>query len=136
MHSLALRQQMVFRRIIRERQKGRIAKFEYVFAAAIVFAVLCGLDGYAAEPWADSKMQVRDGLVLWLDAMHAAGDQPLPNDGKLNQWRDASGAHRDLQAPDKKARPSAIKVGDLAVARFDGIDDELRAVKLGKKLDS
>src|SRR4051812_38633750 len=101
---------------------------------ALVF--LMSTSAYAVEPWADPKLPVRDGLELWLDATRATGDQSAPADSKLNKWRDASGKKRDLTPPDASAQPSLLKIGAAAIVRFDGIDDHLRVVKLGAKLDS
>src|SRR4051794_37525376 len=105
-------------------------------AALVSLIVLSSPASHAAEPWADPKLPIRDGLELWLDATRATGDQPAQVDGKLNKWRDASGKSRDLTPPDASAEPSLLKIGAAAIVRFDGIDDHLRAVKLGAKLDS
>jgi putative heme-binding domain-containing protein len=115
---------------------GRVVLMRYVFVAVVSFSFLSSLSNYAAELWADPKLPVRDGLELWLDATRAAGDQSLAADGKLDQWRDASGKNRNLKAPDAKAQPVLLKIGGAAIVRFDGIDDELRAVSPGVKLDS
>jgi glucose/arabinose dehydrogenase len=104
-------------------------------AAAIPLACLITATS-AAEPWARSEMPVKDGLELWLDASRATGDKPIEADAKLKEWRDASGKGRNFAAPDSEASPTILKVGDVAVARFDGRDDQLRATKLGAKLDS
>ena len=77
----------------------RIAARKYVIAALASFSFLMSPFSHATEPWADPKLPVRNGLELWLDASHAAGDQSLPTDGKLNQWRDASGKNRHLDSP-------------------------------------
>jgi putative heme-binding domain-containing protein len=79
---------------------------------------------FAAEPWADPKLPVSDGLTLWLDASriqpaHLATDT-------LFTWPDASGNKRHLQQPLAASRPTLLKVGDVAVVRFDGEDDHLR----------
>lgn len=117
-------------------QSCRFAKIKYVVVAVASFSFLSSPPNYAAAPWADPTQPVRDGLELWLDATRAAGEGPLPAEGKLNQWRDASGKDRNLRPPDANARPSLLKIGNTAIVRFDGIDDQLRAVKLNSKLDS
>src|SRR5262249_23165499 len=81
------------------------------------------------EPWADAKLPVRDGLELWLDASRAWGDKIAPFDGKLAEWLDASGNGRHLRQASESARPTRLPAGDVAVVRFDGIKEHLRAVK-------
>src|SRR4051812_11644543 len=115
---------------------GHAAAIRYVIAAAILFSLSSYYHTFAAETWADPNLHVRDGLELWLDATHATGDQTSPADGKLNQWRDASGKNRNLLAPGANAQPSLLKIGNTAIIRFDGVDDQLRAVKIGARLDS
>src|SRR4051812_22667480 len=104
----------------------RLAMRQYVITAAASCSFLISLSSYAAEPWADRKLPVRDGLELCFDASHAAGDQSLPADGKLKQWRDASGKNRHLETPKASDQPSLITVGNAAIVRFDGIDDQFR----------
>lgn len=102
----------------------------------ILSCVLCGATfGYAApEPWADPKLSVHDGLTLWLDATRAWGDQLAPFDGKLKEWRDASGNKRHLLQPNANAQPTRLPCGKMAIVRFDGNDDVLRAVKQGQEV--
>src|SRR3954468_24644163 len=94
------------------------------------------LPARAAEPWADPKMPIHNGLELWLDASHATGKSPPAQNAKLREWQDASGHKRNLRQPTAGAQPVVMPVGGNAIVRFDGIDDCLRAVKLGAKLDS
>ena len=78
-----------------------------------------------------------EGRVGTVARCHAAtGEHPAASDDKLSEWQDASGKKRQLQPPVASARPSLIKIGNVAIVRFDGIDDQFRAVKLGAKLDS
>src|SRR5438128_8245335 len=78
----------------------------------------------AAEPWADPKLTITDGLELWLDA----GRQPQATaDGQLvESWFDASGRGRHFRQPNVGARPRFVRVGDDWVVRFDGVADHLR----------
>ena len=112
------------------------AKRKCLVAAVALCFFLQARASDAAETWAEKTLSVLDGLELWLDASHATGDAPLPADGKLKQWRDASGRKRDLESPDANTQPALHKLGNAAIVRFDGIDDQLRAVKLGTQLDS
>ncbi len=107
-----------------------------ICAALFAVVFLSQISGYAAEPWANAEMPVRDGLELWLDASRATGDGSLPADGKLREWRDASGNNRTLLSPDENARPPLLKIGNAAIVRFDGIDDQLRAVQQNASLES
>src|SRR6476659_5878131 len=101
-------------------QGGRFAAIRGVVCAAISFSVLGGFYGYAAEKWADPNLKVLGGLELWLDATNAGGDQTVPADGKLKQWRDASGKNRNVVSPDANAQPAMLKIGSSAIVRFDG----------------
>src|SRR5262245_20430219 len=92
---------------------------------AAVF-LIAGLSGRtaAAEPWADPKLPIADGLELWLDSTRQP--QP-PADGQaLQSWFDASGRGRHLRQPTAAARPRFVRIGDDWVVRFDGVDDHLR----------
>ena len=77
----------------------------------------------AAEPWADPKLPVTDGLELWLDAGKAQATK-----GKVAAWRDASGKKRDTSQLQADAQPALVKIGGAAVVRFDGDNDHLRFV--------
>src|SRR5688572_6116212 len=79
----------------------------------------------AAEKWADPKLSVQEGLQLWLDASRASGSESPPADGRVAAWRDASGRGRHLAQEAADKRPLAIKVGEAAIVRFDGLDDHL-----------
>ncbi len=100
-----------------------------------ILVSLVASHSFAAEPWADAKMTVRDGLELWLDASKSNGPTP-PKDGKVEKWWDASGKGRHLAQPNAEFRPSRHAAGPVAVVRFDGQDDCLRAVKQDRKLES
>ena len=106
--------------------------------AGLALAVLSPgrADGPAAEKWADPKLPVTAGLELWLDAARAGGDKPTPPDGKLDAWFDASGKGRHLRPPAADARPTRLPAGGSAVVRFDGLDDHLRATRLGAELET
>ncbi|MBN9118555.1 MAG: ThuA domain-containing protein [Planctomycetes bacterium] len=85
----------------------------------------------AAEPWADEKLPVTNGLELWLDAgrigaANTANNEKPAAGGKLAVWFDGSGKGRHLRQPLAAARPTVVKVGAAAVVRFDGEDDHLR----------
>src|SRR5690348_5333049 len=103
---------------------------------AAALACLIGLVGptitRAAEPWADPRLAVRDGLVQWLDASRQpvaaeAAKKSVPQDGAtIDTWLDGSGKGLSLTAPQASARPRFLKAGDAAaIVRFDGDNNYL-----------
>jgi putative heme-binding domain-containing protein len=96
--------------------------------------IAIGSSTQSSEPWSDSKMPVKDGLELWLDATRIA-EKPIP-DGKVETWHDASGKGRHVRQANEAFRPKKQTVANAALVRFDGIDDHLRAVKQGITCDS
>lgn len=107
-----------------------------VLSIAALWSAATTNSARAAEPWADSRLSVQDGLELWLDGAHATGDKPITDNAKVTEWLDASGKGRTLKQKDAKVQPTLLKVDDIGVVRFDGNDDHLRAVKQDTKLDS
>ena len=95
----------------------------------------------AAEPWADSKLPVTEGLQVWLDATRitaateAGGASPPREGGAVAVWHDASGNNRDVRQDAPGRRPvfrTDMKVSRPApVVQFDGRDDGLLADVLG-----
>ena len=68
--------------------------------------------------------RMRPAIVLWRPtASWTSGETPPARTATCSP-------------PDANAQPSLLKIGNAAIVRFDGIDDQLRAVKLGAKLDS
>ncbi|MFO0936721.1 MAG: ThuA domain-containing protein [Gemmataceae bacterium] len=111
-----------------------VRSFVVVFSVACcLFTTHSGL-GISAEPWADPRLTVKDRLQLWLDASHAA-PTAIP-DGKLAVWHDGSGHRRNVVQPITDAQPTRQTLGNLAIVRFDGIDDCMRAVKQNLKGES
>lgn len=106
-----------------------------VSAFAFIFASIVTLHLHAAEPWADERLPVKDGLAVWLDASRAnaaraAAKLPALSaaDNKLDVWHDASGNNRDAVQEAAQAQPRLHEEKDIAVVRFDGIDDSLANV--------
>ena len=91
---------------------------------------------WAVEPRADSRLTVREGLELWLDASRAMEKLSFTGDGQITHWRDASGKGRHLRQENAAAHPKWLKVGEGAVVQFDGVDDHFRATQLGAELKS
>jgi hypothetical protein len=91
----------------------------------------------AVEPWADPKLDVRDGLLMWLDASRqpAAAEAmkaPSPANGaKVDRWFDGSGSGLHVSAANDGARPT-YRVGERdgrwpPAFYFDGRDDAVVA---------
>src|SRR5262249_20718979 len=106
----------------------RASSWGVVLVAALVSTAV----GRSAEPWADPKLPITDGLELWLDATRPGEKKRA--DGPLDIWSDASGKGRHVRQPAEASRPTLVHAGNSAAVRFDGIDDHLRAVKQGAEL--
>ena len=109
-------------------------KYTFILVTAILTLFLAHSGAAGVEPWADSKMPVKGGLVVWFDATRAWGKQLAPHDGKLAEWLDASGNGRHAKQAKDEARPTRLPVGQAAVVRFDGLDDHLRSAKKAGEL--
>ena len=100
----------------------------------LFFATALGLSSFASaapEPWADPRLPIHAGLVLWLDAEKinparaAAGLSKIANDAPVDHCPDASGSRRDLVQAASDSRPAYRHTSAGAVLRFDGRDDFL-----------
>jgi putative heme-binding domain-containing protein len=108
---------------------------------AIGFAILMATCCRAVEPWADSRLAITNGLLLWLDVSRqnaARGAAGLP---PLQSWNDApdllldgSGHHRDVAQPVLTARPRFRQEFNGAMLSFDGQDDFLASIAPGSLL--
>src|SRR5262245_18410466 len=71
------------------------------------------------EAWADSRLPVTGGLVVWLDAARlpearaALKFPPLKEGDPLDLWPDASGAKRHVTQRQAPARPAFLPTGDF-----------------------
>jgi putative heme-binding domain-containing protein len=98
-------------------------------------------DRGAPPPWADPRLKVTAGLVLWLDAgrqgaARTAHQKPAPADGgPFDVWYDASGNRLDLVQRFRASQPRFLAAGELAVVRFDGRDDCLGLTGINRSLD-
>lgn len=73
--------------------------------------------------WTDSRLTVRDHIAFWMDASTIT----TPNDSDLvREWKDGSGANRNLVQREEKSCPQLVKIADQPIVRFDGQDDFLR----------
>ncbi|MEW6305186.1 MAG: ThuA domain-containing protein [Verrucomicrobiota bacterium] len=99
-----------------------------------LLAVLAPLP--AAEPWADDKLPVANGLELWLDATRQSAARQtrklpaLANNAPADFWFDSSGKGRHVSQRIPEARPRFRQVVNSASFRFDGKDDFFSAANL------
>ncbi len=87
----------------------------------------------AAEPWADRRLEVTDGLWGWWDAAaqpaghESLGLRRIESERTTNTWLDASGNAQHFVQRMAEAQPMFVSgpPGDspLAAYRFDGSDD-------------
>jgi putative heme-binding domain-containing protein len=95
----------------------------------------------SVEPWTNPRLNVTDGLLLWLDAARqpaarkAHGRPPLLGGQPLDIWYDGSGHGHHLLQGFPAARPLFLEVGELALVRFDGMDDCLSTASGQPALD-
>jgi len=96
------------------------------YLPALVALCLISSVAPAAEPWADQRLKVVDGLQLWLDAhKQDAGRamQKLPALAHLQPidlWLDASGQARHLTQKEARRRPLFHSAENHVAVRFDG----------------
>ncbi len=82
--------------------------------------------------WADKRLPIRDGLILWMDAnaiqaSRKSGNLPSLGDGKpLEQWLDASSSNRNFLQPNQADQPTLHQLGEDWTVRFDGDTDHMR----------
>jgi putative heme-binding domain-containing protein len=92
---------------------------------SVIAGLITGAD--AAQP--DSRLIVRDGLELWLDAERLK----LPANHAtvaVAEWPDESGKGRHVRQTSDDAKPKRLVRNGGAVVRFDGQDDHLRRTGL------
>jgi putative heme-binding domain-containing protein len=92
------------------------------------------------EPWADAKLPVTRGILLWLDAGRQAAarqahGKPAPTDGgPVDVWYDSSGNGLNVVQRFRPSMPRFATAGDRAAIRFDGSDDCLGLTGLNRDL--
>src|ERR1043166_91883 len=107
-----------------------------IWRGVSIFAASFALLAHAAEPWADSKLTITNGIEIWLDASpqnpaRQIRQLPALTGGRpVDLWFDASGNHFDLAPTIPEAPPHFQTASGLALVRFDGKDDFLAAINL------
>ena len=106
---------------------------------AVALPFLCTTLLRAAEPWADSRLSVTNGLLLWLDVSRQTAARGAAGLTPLQSWNDApdvlldgSGARRDVFQPLLASRPKFRQEFNGAMLSFDGTNDFLSAAPAGK----
>ena len=90
------------------------------------------------EKWADRRLPVPKGLVVWLDAAvlaegrKALGQPPVLAGDPVDLWPDASGTKRHVEQKQAAARPTYQRAGDFHAVRFDGRATHLRLPSMGQ----
>jgi hypothetical protein len=93
--------------------------------------------GAGVAPWADPRLPVANGLLLWLDASrlaegYAAVGRPAPRPGeRLEIWPDGAGLERVLSQVQPRAQPLYQPSGEFRAVRFDGRQTFLQRSELG-----
>jgi putative heme-binding domain-containing protein len=101
--------------------------------AAVLICIACHSAGAHGdvERWADPRLPVRDGLLLWLDsarqpaAWQVHGRTPPSDDAKLDVCYDGSGRGRDAVQLIRSSQPALMTTSGGAAIAFDGNDDHL-----------
>ena len=97
-----------------------------VMAAVLIWLTGANATTWAVEPWGDARLKLTSGLTAWYDASvqnaarAAIGKKPWKDDARVDVWRDASGARRDLLQPTKELRPVIRFDEQLAFVHFNG----------------
>lgn len=102
----------------------------------IILLVLWQVTAHGTSPpgWTDSRLGVRDGLVIWLDAgsiaaaRQSSGMPGLVDGDRLERWPDGSGQARDFTQTEPADQPHLVELGQWWSVRFDGQSDHLRWV--------
>src|SRR5262245_43287922 len=82
-------------------------------------------DRSGVESWADRRLGVTQGLMLWLDASTVGASRqasrlpPLREGDKLDTWLDGSGRGQQVAQQNTGAQPRYWVPGDLKLVRFD-----------------
>jgi putative heme-binding domain-containing protein len=108
---------------------------------ALALVLITSAQAMAAEPWADQRLDVRNGLIAWFDssvqnAARTLRNEPALADGdQLAAWYDSSGHGRHLRSADAASQPTFRLAGSQAFVRFDGQADFLSANGLDVSCD-
>jgi hypothetical protein len=77
--------------------------------------------GVEPAPWADPALDVREGLVVWLDATvqndarKHQGELPLADEDPLAVWHDSSGNDRHLRQEEEISQPRMHRALGMAL---------------------
>ena len=94
--------------------------------AFVCAGLLFARGGYAAEPWSDDRLPVKDGLALWFDCSRQNAGRgrlqlpPLGSGNPVDYLMDGSGHGRHLSQQSREARPRFRQEFNGAFLYFDG----------------
>jgi len=97
---------------------------------------------YAAAPWADERLTVKDGLALWFDCSRQNAGRstlqlpPLASGNEVDYLIDGSGHGRHLAQPASDNRPSFHQEFAGAYLSFDGVKEALYACNLREEFSN
>lgn len=97
----------------------------------------------AGESWTDSRLPIKDGLILWLDAgaqaeawkANQTKSQPLVDGLPLDLWFDGSDSRRHFIQRQASNQPIFRRSAGFASVRFDGENDFLSNGKPGQSVE-
>lgn len=122
--------------------RAGIRRIRCVLRCLLILCLAYPVTANAAEDVSGAEPPVRDGLEFWFDAagiatQESAADANHDSGGiEVAVWPDGSGHRRDAKQSEPSARPRLVFVGDRPVVRFDGEDDHLRVVGLGRESEA
>lgn len=134
-------------------RRVRIAVLHFCWIFCLVL-MSDGLHGQTAvQSWADPALDIRDGLIVWLDASRLPVSEGIPassaasesaEPSSVSKWQNAVKKKSADDSPDDlsavftqespAAQPRLMKIGESWVVRFDGEDDHLRLIEQSRSL--
>jgi len=109
-----------------------------VLLGFMTLAPWCFAAGKSGEKWADPRLTVKEGLVIWLDAARlpearkVMGQGDLQNGGKIEVWPDGSGQGRHVRQKEARGQPTYEVRDGFHAVRFKGRDTHLRLEEPGR----
>lgn len=109
-----------------------------IIAVLVALHLVCS--AISAEPWADPRLKMVDGLQLWLDASSQNEGRaqrklpPLKHLQPTDLWLDASGQGRHLLQKAANRQPLFHSIDNHIAFRFDGRQQCLQLSGLGSSL--
>jgi putative heme-binding domain-containing protein len=109
----------------------------------VLIGIIASNTLFAAEPWADGRIEVTDGLWGWWDATvqpaghESLGLRRLESESTTNIWLDSSGNGHHFVQRISDSQPTFVTgprdQAPLAAYRFDGTDDHFQQTGLNAR---